>query len=192
MRKPWAAGYISEDAHADIVTGAGAGGAPLVKVFDGSNPHVVLNSCFAFDASFTGGIYVAAGNLRGVGDPVVVGAGAGGGPQVNIYHGLDASPFVGFFAFNSSFRGGVRVGIVDADGDGLDDILTGAGPGGGPQVNIRSSAIREIEVSFFAFDPDFHGGVFVGGGWPRSNRASLPLRGRMRSDYSRSHVAGSR
>jgi hypothetical protein len=160
-----AAGFVNGDTHADIITGAGAGGGPQVKVFDGANPGVLLSSFFAFDAGFRGGVYVAAGNLRGgATDLVVVGAGAGGGPQVNIYDRSAAGPLASFFAYDDDFRGGARVGVLDGDGDGQDDIITGAGPGGGPQVNIGSSATRQVVDSFFAFDPTFHGGVFVGGG----------------------------
>ncbi|HYH69166.1 MAG TPA: right-handed parallel beta-helix repeat-containing protein [Urbifossiella sp.] len=160
-----AVGYVNGDAFADVVTGAGAGGGPRVVVFDGTNPAVVLRSFFAFDAAFLGGVYVAAGNLRGgATDLLVVGAGAGGGPQVNIYDGLSPSPLTSFLAYDAAFTGGVRVAVLDADGDGSDDIVTGAGPGGGPQVNVGSSATRQLVDSFFAFDPAFPGGVFVGGG----------------------------
>jgi len=107
---------------------------------------------------------VAAGNLRGgATDFVIVGAGGGGGPQVGIFDGLTADPLASFFAFDAGFRGGVRVGVLDTDGDGQGDLVAGAGPGGGPQVEIGSSAARQFVDSFFAFDPTFHGGVFVGG-----------------------------
>jgi hypothetical protein len=38
--------------------------------------------------------------------------------------------------FAEDLMGGVRVGIND--GDGIADILTGAGPDGAPQVNVFS------------------------------------------------------
>ena len=43
---------------AAIVTGVGPGGAPLVNVFDGVTLSQ-LDSFFAFDPTFTGGLYVA-------------------------------------------------------------------------------------------------------------------------------------
>jgi hypothetical protein len=159
-----AAGYVDGDAFADVVTGAGAGGGPRVNVFAGANPAVLLSSFFAFDAGFTGGVSVAAGTLDGgVTARVVAGAGAGGGPQVKIFDGSTGAVLGGFDAFAADFRGGVSVGVLDADGDGRDDLVTGPGPGGGPQVNIGSSIARHVVDSFFAFDPTFPGGVFVGG-----------------------------
>ena len=159
-----ATGFVNGDTHADIITGGGAGGGPQVNVFDGSNSNVLLSSFFAYDAAFTGGVYVAAGNLDGGAlDLVITGAGAGGGPLVNIYNGSTASRLGGYFAYNAGFTGGVRVGVLDSNGDGQNDIVTGAGPGGGPQVNIGSSTARQVVDSFFAFDPTFPGGVFVAG-----------------------------
>ncbi|MDB5313589.1 MAG: hypothetical protein JWO38_7791 [Gemmataceae bacterium] len=157
-----AAGFIDGDAHADIITGAGAGGGPQVKVFDGANPAILISSFFAYDAGFRGGVYVAAGNLHGgTTDLIVTGAGAGGGPQVNIFNGVTASQLGSFLAYGAAFRGGVRVGVLNSNGQ--TDLVTGTGPGGGPQVNIGNSSTRTFTDSFFAFDPLFPGGVFVGG-----------------------------
>ena len=60
--------------------------------------------------------------------------------------------------------GGVRVGMVDTNNDGKKEILTGAGPGGGPHVRTfrATPSLQDID-GFFAFDPTFSGGVFVGG-----------------------------
>ncbi|MCK5459734.1 S8 family serine peptidase, partial [Candidatus Parcubacteria bacterium] len=37
-----------------------------------------------------------------------------------------------FFAYDKNFRGGVNVAAGDIDGDGIDEIIAGAGNGGGP------------------------------------------------------------
>ena len=70
-----------------------------------------------------------------------------------------------FFAYDPAFNGGARVAVVDIYGHA--DIVTGAGPGGGPHVRIFDGAtglqLPDAQDSFFAFDPTFSGGVFVGG-----------------------------
>ena len=40
-------------------------------------------------------------------------------------------------------------------------IVTGAGPGGGPHVVVRDADTLAILASFFAYDPEFRGGVSV-------------------------------
>ena len=82
-----AAGDVDGDGKADIVTGAGAGGGPHVRVFDGATGAVV-REFFAYDPSFTGGVFVAAGDVDGDGKAdVITGAGAGGGPHVKVFSG---------------------------------------------------------------------------------------------------------
>ena len=58
------------------------------------------------------------------------------------------------------------VAAADLNGDGVADIITGAGPGGGPHVRAFSLAgggVTEV-ASFYAYDPSFTGGVTVAGG----------------------------
>jgi hypothetical protein len=64
-------------------------------------------------------------------------------------------------AYTESFTGGVRVAVNDGNGDGIADILTGAGPSGGPQVNVFSFPALDLLFSFYSGDPANNGGVFV-------------------------------
>lgn len=150
---------FNSDGTADIVAGAGSGGGPQVKVFSGKDGSLI-RSFFAFDPAFTGGISVAQGDLRGTGSPdIVAGAGPGGGPQVSVFSGKDGSLLRTFFAFDTAFTGGVTLALGDIDGDGLPDIVVGAGAGGGPQVKAFSGKDGHLLSAFFAFDMAFAGGV---------------------------------
>ena len=51
-----AAGEYGGDDQSDFATGAGAGAAPRVRVFDGTGAE--LFSFLAFDAGFSGGVFV--------------------------------------------------------------------------------------------------------------------------------------
>jgi hypothetical protein len=164
-----AAGDVNGDGKADIITGAGPGGGPHVKVFNGANSSV-LKSFFAFNANFAGGVYVAAGDVNGDGKAdIVTGAGPGGGPHVSVFDGVSNQTLHNFFAFGTAFNGGVRVGAGDVNGDGRADIITGAGPGGGPHVNVFNSQGGPLLHSFFAYEASFQGGVFVAGNRSRPN-----------------------
>jgi hypothetical protein len=136
-----------------------------VRVFSGVTREPVagpLGSITPYPG-FHGGVYVAAGDVDGDGrDDVITGAGAGGGPHVKAYSGVDGSLIASFFAFHAGFTGGVRVGAGDVDRDGRLEIIAGAGPGGGPHVRAFSVGGGEV-AGFFAFDLVFTGGVFVAG-----------------------------
>jgi hypothetical protein len=158
-----AAGDVEADGLADIVTAAGPGGGPQVKVFRGLTGQL-LQSYFAFNPAFAGGVYVAAGDINGDGHAdVVTGAGPGGGPVVSVFSGVDGSLLQSFFAYSVAFAGGVRVAVGNVDGDGLADIITGPGPQGGPQVIARDGLSLAVLASFFAYPPAFVGGIYVGG-----------------------------
>jgi len=159
-----AAGDVNGDSILDIITAPGAGGGPHIKVFDGST-GATLHSFLADDPQFLGGVYVGAGDVDGDGfDDIITGAGPGAGPHVKIFNGRDPSSQTGFFAFDPTFTGGVRVGAGDVNGDGTPDIITGAGAGGGGHVRVFDGRTHSALDSFFAFGPSFTGGVYVAGG----------------------------
>ena len=161
----------------DIICAAGPGGGSDIRIFDGQDGHMIADF-MAYDAGFTGGVYVAAGDVNGDGQAdIITGAGAGGGPHVRIFDGATGNVLDEFMAYGDGFSGGVRVAAADVDGDGLADVITGAGPGGGPHVQVFDErpllnapiyygvgATRVQLFSQFAFDAHYTGGVFVAGG----------------------------
>ncbi|HZQ84625.1 MAG TPA: hypothetical protein VFA83_07295, partial [Acidimicrobiales bacterium] len=161
---------INGDGIDEIVTGAGAGGGPNVRVFDGDGSP--LTSFFAYDAGFHGGVTVAGADVTADGiDEIVTGPGPGGGPNVKALSADGRTQWLTFSAYADDFHGGVNVAGADIDGDGRSEIVTGPGPGGGPHVRVFGRGGAPFGGGFFAFDPGFVGGVFV---------ASIP-------DFARHH-----
>src|SRR5206468_3446096 len=63
---------------------------------------------------------------------------ASGGPLVNVYQVQTGALQFSFNAYDPAFLAGVRVAIGDVNGDGVPDIITAPGPGGGPLVKAFS------------------------------------------------------
>ena len=82
---------------------------------------------------------------------------------MRLFNGKTGQPVTGplsdFFAYDPEFRGGLAVAGGDVDGDGVPDLVTAAGKGGGPHVRVFSGATGQSLTSFWAFDRDFTGGV---------------------------------
>jgi hypothetical protein len=185
-----ASGDVDGDGRADIMVGAGPGATGgHVKVFSGATGALV-RSFFAFEG-FAGGVSVGAGDVDGDGfADLVVGAGPGApGGHVKVFSGATGGLLRSFFAFEG-FSGGVFVAVADVNGDGLADLVTGAGAGAGPHVKVFDGASGGLLASFLAFPADSSGGVRVGAvdrdgdgnaevlaslGWPESIRVfSVP------------------
>lgn len=156
-----AVGDVNGDGVPDIITAPGPGGGPDIHVYDGRIGSL-FERFFAFAPAFIGGSYVAAGDVNSDGHAdIIIGADQGGGPDVSVYSGVNGSQLMSFFAYDPRFTGGVRVAAGDVDGDGRVEIITGAGPGGGPDVSIFRGSDGVRLRSFFAFEPRLAGGIFV-------------------------------
>jgi hypothetical protein len=157
-------------------TGAGPGGGPHVRVYDTGTGNLVYNF-FPYEPTFTGGVRVAVGDLNndGIDDLVTIPA-TGGAPRIRVFDGKDGSPIIDQFAFDPNFRGGGYVAIGDFNGDQLNDIIVGAGEGGGPRVQVFTVSPNVTGVAspqnpnnspnflqpisdFFAYDPLLPGTV---------------------------------
>jgi hypothetical protein len=81
---------------------------------------------------------------------------------VKVFNGSNGQEIRSFFAYDPLFAGGIDVAGVDADGDLLADIATGAGPGTSPLSKVFSGLDGGEISAFDAFDPAFAGGIFLG------------------------------
>lgn len=117
------------------------------------------NEIVPFD-SFAGGMTVAAANLDSDSDiEFVTGAGKGGGPIVRAFD-KDGTQISAFYAYDENFHGGIDVTAADIDNDGKAEIITAAGPGGGPHIKIFKTN-GTLVSQFFAYDTNFRGGVNI-------------------------------
>ena len=75
-----------------------------------------------------------------------------------------ADPFNTFNAYSTGFTGGVRIALVD-EGDGILDLVTAPGEGGGPNLRLfelSNQGTFELIDSVFFGDPANLDGLWVG------------------------------
>lgn len=154
----------------EIILGAASNGQPVVYVWNynpaTNTPTTRANPFLAYTPEFLGGISVAAGDLDGDGKAeIVTGAGRGGGPHVRVFSGTGGGLPGSAFAYDPGFTGGVNVAVGDVDADGTNEIITAAGPGGGPHVRTFNVDMVPQATSFMAYGA-FNGGVYVAAGRP--------------------------
>ncbi|NQV28252.1 MAG: FG-GAP repeat protein [Rhodopirellula sp.] len=170
-----AAGDVTGDGVSDIIVGTGENSNPHVKVFDGvtgsriSSPF--FGSFFAFDTSYRGGIYVAAGDVNNDGFADIVVSKGQGRPQVRVFSGADGSLIADFFAFDATVTTGGQASSGDVDGDGTADIIISAGgqvrvfdfnAGTPTQITSFSPGIGQVFVASSDVNNDLKADIIVG------------------------------
>ena len=152
-----AAGDVSGDGKADIITAPGKGGGPHIRVFDATTGQV-YREFMAFGSTFTGGVYVTAGDIDGDGQAeITVSTGANGGARVNTFDG-ESGRLIRTFAADSNPTIGLRVRMIDFDQDGQLDILVADGT----RVQVRDPRTNAIKTSFTPLDPSYRGSLNLG------------------------------
>ncbi len=114
----------------------------------------------SYPTFFRGGAELVSGDVDGDGElEIISGAGGGGGPQVRIFN--QRGDVEGqFFAYDSTFRGGVHIATADFDKDGIDEIVTSAGAGLSSEVRIVDKS-GKIKWEFSVTADGLNGGVTV-------------------------------
>jgi len=157
-------------ANGQVVAATGPGRPTQLKQFDPFGGAVTFDLA-PFEAAFTGGLFVATGDIFGTGTPdVVVSPDEGGGPRVQIRDGKTGAVRADFFGIDDpNFRGGARTAVADLTGDGVPDLIVAAGVGGGPRVTVFDGAAlragRQTAIAnLFVFEPSLRNGVYVTAG----------------------------
>jgi hypothetical protein len=164
---------LIQQARPRYAVGTGEGRPAQVNVYDGPT-NALLGVINPFRPDFTGGARVVTADLTGDGVPeVIVASGPGGQTVIEIYEGKTLRLAKSFLAYHEGFTGGVMIAAGDVNGDGRADIITGAGEGGGPHVQVFSGAMLfpggdvtpAVEpypiYSFYAYEHGFRGGISV-------------------------------
>ncbi len=182
-----ALGDVNGDGVDDVVIGASSGVA-RVRVIDGTRTVAnevsgddILADFIAFSTGYTGGVTVATGDLDDDGRADIIVGAATGLAHVRVVDGASAPTsgevsgdaiLADFFAFPATYSGGVVVASGDVNGDGRDDVVTGAASGAAHVRVIEGRAAMAAEgvvdsgflANFFAFALTYSGGINVAAG----------------------------
>ncbi|QVL30576.1 FG-GAP repeat protein [Telmatocola sphagniphila] len=169
------------DSVKDIVTGAGPGADPHVDVFNGVNGQELPGYSFdAFSPAYLGGITVAAGDINGDGIPdIVVGTMAGTAPHIEVFDGATLKLINSFYAYSTSYLGGVNVAVADINGDGYGDVIVSTASGNSPHVEVFAGGPNGLNLnpieSFIASGVIGANGISVSAGITQAGNTKATL-----------------
>ncbi len=157
-----AVGDINGDSFGDIIAApSGIGMPPHVVAISGRDMTSTLFSKYAYSTSFMGGVSVAAGEVDGDGAMDIITAPlAGAPPHIVTFNGLTGNVMQSYYAYSPLYQGGTSITAADLDKDGFTEIITGASAAA-PHVVVVDSRTMSVKASFYAYAPNFGGGVRV-------------------------------
>lgn len=153
-----AAGNVMGDPQLEIVVGTGKGGVPEVKVFSGQGQR--LSSFVVGNRTVASGLRLSlldidANPRRQQAEIVVTRQRADTGAVITDFKGTIRRRFQ---VYLPSFKGDVTTITADSNQDGIKEIISFPGPGGGPQIKFFTR-LGDLKYSFYAYPIDFKGGV---------------------------------
>lgn len=146
-----ATGDLNEDGLYEVYVAPSAGHALPIKVFT-RHGRQMKNDWYPFGTDYTGGYTLDVRESVGRrNNELIIGTGANSDPIVHIYD-RNYDFVTAFYPFETTaVRGGVSVAAGDFDGDGIEEIVTGAGPGSKPRVRIFDGRGEQLYSEFMAF-----------------------------------------
>jgi hypothetical protein len=146
----------------ELVVATGAGTAGKFRLFDLTGASPVRMWTRSDPTGFTGGLFVATGDVNGNGiDDIVTSTGPNGSGRIRVYNhgGSQLATFLPF-AIAENQKAAVQVTLRDIDGDGRAELFATQGQDGqsGYKVKKFNPLTAELVDLFFATGPDFAGG----------------------------------
>jgi FtsP/CotA-like multicopper oxidase with cupredoxin domain len=178
-----AVGDMDGDTVPDVAIASGRGLPTAVRVYSGASGYrKVVRAVTPFGTATTGAT-VAFGDINADGhDELIVGQAAGGPPRVRVFDAIGGTPLADFNAYEPGFRGGVSVAAGTVEEGGRVSLITGAGRGRRPTVNMYNfdlfgdaegrmpdlhAPLKPLRViAFDAAPPTYRGGISVATGYP--------------------------
>lgn len=157
---PYGAGYsgtlrvtivdVNGDGAMEYVVAPSAGAQPI-KIYD-IDGNAVGDEWYPFGKKFTRGVSLAVAPTGPLGEIrfIVSASGVGEAPRVFIFD-TQFKKVREWLAFEKKYRGGVSVAAGDVNGDGVAEIVVGAGLGKPPVVRTFSEAGKAIAPEFTAY-----------------------------------------
>jgi len=117
---------LNGDGQMEIVTGAGFGGGPHIRIFE-FNGKLFDSGFFAFDRSWRNGVNVACGDADNDGQmEIIAGSGLGNSAKIKIFDFRNRKVKVEFSPYNENYRRGAEISFGDIDNDGSGEIIFSA------------------------------------------------------------------
>jgi subtilisin family serine protease len=163
-----AVGDINSDGRGDIIVGSGSGMESVVRVFDFTTLNV-LREFMPYDATYRGGVAVAAGDYTGDGiDDIITAQQRRGEGLVRVFDGASGALVTSFQAFNSPRYAPVFVAVSEniAGGPTVDIVAAQGSDGRIREVRRFRDTNGDGQPDFFnpllRNDPDLLSGFAVG------------------------------
>ncbi len=148
-----AIGDLNADGYCEIYVAPSDGYPMPLKVYT-RHGRKMRNDFYPFGENYAGGFYLGTGNIDGgpyKTEELLIGAGKNSQPKVNIYD-FNLDKLDEWLAWEYWFSGGVPVTGGDVNGDGVDEIIVGAGPGKKPVVKIFDKSGTQLydEITIYS------------------------------------------
>ena len=156
-----AASDKQRNGRAIVVTGGDVGAGPHVRVFDISSGKE-LDSFFAYDQNYRGGVRVAIGDVDGDGLPdIVTSPGPQHEPRIRVFSGNNRRVLADYLAYDRDWTGGCFVSTAELSKNGRAEIIVGSDVGGPGIVRVFDALQGKMLGEIAPYPSKFRGGIRV-------------------------------